>query len=50
MTTLPWLIVPGFLVPSLIFIHVVIVYRLLTKTEVSFAAHPWSGAGATKPT
>ena len=28
MTTLPWLIVPGFLVPSLMFIHVVIVYRL----------------------
>jgi hypothetical protein len=50
MTTLPWLIVPGFLVPSLIFIHVVIVYRLLAKTEVSFAAHPWLGAGQAKPT
>jgi hypothetical protein len=50
MTTLPWLIVPGFLVPTLIFIHVVIVYRLLAKTEVSFTAHRWVGAGATKPT
>src|ERR1700684_1525797 len=50
MTTLPWLIVPGFLVPSLIFIHVVIVYRLLAKTEVSFTAHPWLGGGQAKPT
>ncbi len=50
MTTLPWLMIPGFLVPSLFFIHVVIVYRLLAKTEVSFAAHSWLGTGATKPT
>jgi hypothetical protein len=49
MTTLPWLIVPGFLVPSLIFIHVVIVYRLLAKTELSFAAHPWVSADQAKP-
>ena len=35
MTTLPWLIVPGFLVPSLIFIHVVIVTRLLAKSQTS---------------
>jgi hypothetical protein len=28
MTTLPWLIIPGVLVPSLIFIHVVIFARL----------------------
>jgi hypothetical protein len=50
MTTLPWLIVPGFLVPSLIFIHVVIVYRLLAKTEVAFTAHPWLAAGQARPT
>src|SRR3984885_5046873 len=37
MTTLPWLIVPGFLVPSLIFIHVVIFYRLA-------GAGAWGGA------
>jgi hypothetical protein len=49
MTTLPWLIVPGFLVPSLMFIHVVIFHRL-ASAEASVAAHPWLGAGATKPT
>ena len=49
MTTLPWLIVPGFLVPSLIFIHVVIFYRL-ASAEAAVAARPWVGAGATKPT
>ena len=49
MTTLPWLIVPGFLVPSLIFIHVVIFYRL-ASAGASVAAHPWLGASATKPT
>jgi hypothetical protein len=49
MTTLPWLIVPGFLVPSLIFIHVVIFYAL-ARTEASPARHAWLGAGATKPT
>jgi hypothetical protein len=49
MTTLPWLIVPGFLVPSLIFIHVVIFYRL-ASAGAWVAAHPWLGAGATKPT
>src|ERR1700733_13640442 len=37
MTSLPWLIVPGFLVPSLIFIHVVIFYRLA-------GAGAWGGA------
>ena len=46
MTTLPWLIVPGFLVPSLIFIHVVIFHRL-ASAEGSVAAHPWLGTGAT---
>jgi hypothetical protein len=50
MTTLPWLIVPGFLVPSLMFIHVVIFYRLLTKTEVSEPAYLWRGGRQTKPT
>src|ERR1700722_14086817 len=35
MTTLPWLIIPGFLVPILFFIHVVIFHRLLAKNEAS---------------
>ena len=30
MTTLPWLLVPTFLVPSLIFLHILIYYRLAT--------------------
>jgi hypothetical protein len=50
MTSLPWLMIPGFLVPCLFFIHLVVFYRLLAKTEVSFAAHSWLGAGTTKPT
>ena len=33
MTSLPWLMIPGFLVPILFFTHVVIFYRLLAKTE-----------------
>jgi hypothetical protein len=42
MTTPPWLIIPGFIVPSLVFIHVVI-YARLTTTE-SFASEPgWRG-------
>jgi hypothetical protein len=45
MTTLPWLIVPGFLVPSLIFIHVVIFTRLLARTQSSNSADVWRGAG-----
>jgi hypothetical protein len=49
MTTLPWLIIPGFIVPCLMFLHVVIFYRLLAKTEASVAAHPWLSGGATKP-
>lgn len=32
MTTLPWLIIPGFLVPILLFTHVVIFARLFAKT------------------
>lgn len=39
MTTLPWLIVPGFLVPSLMFIHVVIFARL-AKAEGATRAWP----------
>jgi hypothetical protein len=50
MTTLPWLIIPGFLVPSLMFIHVVIVYRLLARTEVSEPEYVWRGGGQAKPT
>jgi uncharacterized membrane protein len=49
MTTLPWLIIPGFIVPSLIFIHVVIFYQL-AKTEASAARHAWLAAGEAKPT
>jgi hypothetical protein len=48
MTTLPWLIVPGFIVPILMFVHVVIFDRL-ASAETSLA-HPWLGDGATKPT
>jgi hypothetical protein len=46
MTTLPWLIIPGFLVPSLMFIHVVIFYRMLAKTEAAGSAQPWLGGEA----
>jgi hypothetical protein len=49
MTTLPWLIIPGFLVPILFFIHVVIFYRL-AKAEASVGAQPWLSDGATTPT
>jgi hypothetical protein len=49
MTSLPWLMIPGFLVPSLFFTHLVIFYRL-AGAEISSAAHPWLGRGATKPT
>ena len=44
MTSLPWLLIPGFLVPSLFFIHVVVFYRLLVGREASGSAHPWLGA------
>ena len=50
MTALPWLIIPGFLVPILFFIHVVIFHRLLAKTEASRSAHLWSGGGHAKLT
>jgi hypothetical protein len=45
MTTLPWLIIPGFLVPILFFIHVVIFHRLLARNEASEPAHAWLGRG-----
>ena len=44
MTTLPWLIIPGFLVPVLFFIHIVIFTRLLAKSPASERAHVWRGA------
>ena len=48
MTTLPWLIIPGFLVPILFFIHVVIFHRLLARNEASKPAHAWIGGGQCK--
>jgi hypothetical protein len=45
MTTLPWLIIPGFLVPSLMFIHVVVFYRL-ANAEAAAPAHPWRHGAA----
>ena len=48
MTTLPWLIIPGFLVPILFFIHVVIFHRLLARNEASEPAHGWIGGGQAK--
>ncbi len=47
MTSLPWLVVPGFIVPSLIVIHVVIFYRL-AKSEASSPARPWLNNGAAR--
>jgi hypothetical protein len=37
-TTLVWLIIPGFSVPSLMFIHLVVFYRL-AKTEAAAPSH-----------
>ncbi len=45
MTTLPWLLIPGFLVPCLMFLHVVIFYRL-ARAEVSVATRPWLSGDA----
>src|SRR3984957_12923778 len=45
MTALPWLLVPGFLVPILLFIHIVIVYRLLAQSKASGPAYVWRGGG-----
>jgi hypothetical protein len=39
MTTLPWLLIPGFLVPCLMFLHVVIFARL-AKAESATRAWP----------
>jgi hypothetical protein len=41
MTSLPWLIIPGFLVPVLFFIHIVIFTRLLARTEASGPTRAW---------
>ena len=49
MTALPWLIIPGFLVPCFVFLHVVIFNRLLSKTEALEPAHAWRGGGQAKP-
>jgi hypothetical protein len=45
MTSLPWLIIPGFLVPILLFIHVVIFTRLLAESPAAERAQAWRGAG-----
>jgi hypothetical protein len=47
MTTLPWLLIPGFLVPALMFIHVVVFYRL-AKSEAAAPARPWLSDGAAR--
>jgi hypothetical protein len=44
MTSLPWLIIPGFLVPILFFIHIVIFTRLLARSPASGPAYAWRGA------
>jgi hypothetical protein len=41
MFTLPWLTIPGFLVPSLFFVHLVIFYRLLARSDASEPARAW---------
>ena len=48
MTALPWLIIPGFLVPCLVFLHVVIFARLASG-EMRAPPHDWRHAGAPKP-
>jgi hypothetical protein len=49
MTTLPWLIIPGFLVPILFSVHIVIFYRLLAKTQASQQpAYLWRTGGQAK--
>lgn len=45
MTSLPWLIIPGFLVPILFFIHIVIFTRLLARSQASVPNFVWRGAG-----
>ena len=48
MTALPWLIIPGFLVPCFLFLHVVIFHRLLGRAEASAPVHAWLGDGHPK--
>jgi hypothetical protein len=48
MTTLPWLIIPGFLVPCLMFLHVVI-FRRLAGGEARAPQPGWRSSAA-KPT
>jgi hypothetical protein len=47
MTTLPWLIIPGFLVPCLMFLHVVIFARL-AKAEGATPTRAWRNEHQTK--
>jgi hypothetical protein len=49
MTTLPWLIIPGFLVPCLMFLHVVIFARL-AGGEAQASPRNWRRVVAPKPT
>jgi hypothetical protein len=44
MTTLPWLLIPGFLVPALMFIHIVIFYRLAKTESVAPVRQGFGGA------
>jgi hypothetical protein len=46
MTTLPWLIIPGFLVPILLFTHIAIFTRLTAKTQSFGPAYRWGDAEA----
>jgi hypothetical protein len=48
MTALPWLIIPGFLVPCLMFLHIVIFIRL-AGGEAEAAPRNWRNAGAPNP-
>jgi hypothetical protein len=48
MTTLPWLIIPGFLVPILFFLHIVIFHRVLGKNKAPEPAGAWLGGGQAK--
>jgi hypothetical protein len=48
MTSLPWLLIPGFLVPSLFFTHLVIFYRLFAKTEALEPGYVWPRGGHAK--
>jgi hypothetical protein len=48
MTTLPWLIIPGFLVPCLMFLHVLIFTRLLARVEDASPTRGWRNAHQAK--